>query len=121
MHYYRIRILLKILRYSMQCLRHQLVIAVQPVNDVAGSPAETLIDGIALPTVFFTHPVSKPVRILLNNLNRIICTAPVNDYILYVWIALIQHGENSILNILTLVVGGSDDGYFRIIVQGVFY
>lgn len=70
---------------------------------------------MGLTPVGFAHPVSQPAFILPDDFCRVIRTAAINDDVLQVGIVLIEHRQDGLLQVMSLVEGGGDDGDFGIV------
>jgi hypothetical protein len=66
------------------------VVAVDVAVHVARGPREPLVDGVALPGVFLTHPPREPVGVALDDVHAVVGAAAVDDEVFQVRVALVE-------------------------------
>jgi hypothetical protein len=61
---------------------------------------------VTLPLVRFAYPIFEMLFIFFDDLNAVIRGSAVDDNVLEVWVSLLQHGEDSSLEVHTLIKRG---------------
>jgi len=91
----------------------QQVIGVEPGQNFATGVCKTLVDSVRLALVGLGLPVRQTVSIFFDNLQAAIARAAVDDDVLQVWVILLQHRAQRLLEESRLVEGRRHDADFR--------
>ncbi len=89
---------------------------VQPAHDLAAGFIEAFVNGGVLPGILLAAPVSKAVRVALQNLATAVGGPAIDNNILQLCPAPIrrkQHALNRLLQMRSLVIGRRDDRNFH--------
>src|SRR5918994_286604 len=101
------------LGHLLQGAGFEQVVGAQPAQDVAARPVEPLYQRVGLPFVWFAHPVSQLIRVLLEDLYGVVGRSTVHNDVLQVGITLIEHALDRRLDVLTLVERRRHHRYLR--------
>ena len=91
--------------------RQIILVGVQPADEVAGGHAEALVERVRLALVGLGDPAQ--VRITAEHCERAIARAAVHHDVLEIRIALAEHAQDGVFEIMPVVETGGDDGNFR--------
>src|SRR6516225_171624 len=91
-------------------MRKVKVVAVQPTKNTLRRALKTFVNRCRLTTILSGTPESQVGTIFLENFDRTIATATVQNQVLKLRILLLEHTENCLLDELTLVVRRCDNG-----------
>src|SRR6185437_7038683 len=87
-----------------------IVVAIQVSDDVSSCELQTLVDRVRLTTILFANPIGQTAFVLPNDINGPIRTSTIDDDVFQVWISLVEHRGDRLLDKLRLIQRGRDYG-----------
>jgi hypothetical protein len=117
-----LRVLLEEISNRPQGAGAEVIVGIDPADNVTGRRLQPLVDGVTLTFIAAADPACEPVFIFPNQVHGPISAAPIKNTVFQSWIPLIQHRLNRVLQELDLVKGRGNNGYaglFHIISGGV--
>src|SRR4029453_6299658 len=87
----------------------EVIVRVQPTENIAGGESESSVDRLGLSPVLLAHPAGEKLLIAFDDVDAVVAAAPVHDDVFKVRVALFEDRQNRLFQIATLVVGGGHD------------
>src|SRR5262249_18356419 len=91
----------------------EVIVRVQPTENIAGGEFESSVDCLGLSSVPLTHPAGEKLLIASDDVDAVVAAAPVHDGVFQVWVMLVEDRQNRLFQVAALVVGGCHDRDFR--------
>src|SRR5262249_1108015 len=91
----------------------EVIVRVQPTENIAGGEHESSVDCLGLSPVLLAHPAGEKLLIAFDDVDAVVAAAPVHDDVFKVRVSLIEDRQNRLFQVATLVVGGCHDRDFR--------
>lgn len=106
---FALRMVAEIIYYGGESPWQIKIVAIEVGHYLTGGALQTLVQGMCLSAIFFTHPESNLVFVFANYLKTAVRASAIDDDKFQRLVVLLEHGKDSLLQKRSLMEGWRND------------